>query len=260
MKVLQINSVINSGSTGKIAEDIGKFLIHENNESHIAYGRNSRPSHSNRVKIGNKKTQTIHLLYTLLLDKQGFASKRSTLKFIEHIKDIKPDIIHLHNLHGYYINIKVLFECIKKIQKPVVWTFHDAWPFTGHCAYFDRANCFKWQKECHHCPLTKAYPASWLIDNSRKNFRQKGEIFNGLKNCTIVTPSKWLANHVKQSFLKNYPVKVIHNGVDQETFYPKENQREILKKYNIPEIPYILGVAGIWTKRKGLADFFQLRK
>ena len=154
-----------------------------------------------------------------------------------------PDIIHLHNIHGYYINIKVLFDYLKKSGKPVIWTLHDCWSFTGHCAYFDYAGCNKWTTGCHNCPEKSSYPASIFFDNSRVNYQMKKEIFTGVKDLTIVTPSKWLANLVKQSYLKEYPVKVINNGIDLEVFKP--TQSDFRKKYNLENKFIILGVANV---------------
>ena len=258
MKIFQINITINSGSTGRIAEDIGKLLISQGNQSYIAFGRGERPSESNKIKIGNNFDQAINLINTRLFDRHGFGSVVATKKLVQEIEKINPDIIHLHNLHGYYINISVLFNSLEKSKKTIVWTLHDCWPFTGHCSHFDRVNCYKWQHECHHCPNKRGYPESWLFDNSRKNFHTKKELFNGLQNLVIVTPSLWLKNHVQNSFLKNYPVKVIHNGVDLTIFKPIKTNN-IVKKYGI-EKSFILGVANIWDARKGLNDFFKIRK
>ncbi|MHB2153608.1 glycosyltransferase family 4 protein [Calditrichota bacterium GD2] len=258
MRVFQINTTVNSGSHGRIAEEIGQILQSNGHESYIAFGRNEGNSNSRIIKIGNKFDQFMHLMYTRLFDRHGFGAKSSTKTFIEKIEIINPDIIHLHNLHGYYLNIKILFNYIKKKAIPLVWTLHDAWPFTGHCSYFDRVNCNKWQHECNHCPNKHGYPESWLLDNSRKNFHQKKELFNGIPNLIIVTPSLWLKNHVQNSFLKNYPVKVIYNGVDLTIFKPIE-ANNVKRKYGLKN-SFILGVANIWDARKGLNDFIKIRK
>jgi glycosyltransferase involved in cell wall biosynthesis len=257
MKLLQINTVLNSGSTGRIAEDIGLAAMSAGHASFIAAGFTNRPSQSEVISIGFDWDRKIHGLKTRLFDRHGFGSANATNKLVKQIAAINPDVIHLHNIHGYYINIEILFGYLKQIRKPVVWTFHDCWPFTGHCAYFERVNCKKWQTECNHCPLTKYYPESWFFDNSRKNHCDKKHIFNGLKNLHIVTPSHWLAQHVKNSFLKNYPVDIIHNGIDLKIFKPAETN-EVLKKYGLENKRIILGVANTWDRRKGLADFVQL--
>ena len=149
MKVLQINTVVNSGSTGRIAEDIGKLLISQGHESYIAFGRGNRPSTSSLIRIGNLGDIRSHIIKTRLFDRHGLGSENATKKLVEEIKRINPDVIHLHNLHGYYLNVEVLFNYLKTSQIPVVWTLHDCWPFTGHCTYFDYVNCFRWQTGCY---------------------------------------------------------------------------------------------------------------
>jgi glycosyltransferase involved in cell wall biosynthesis len=258
LKLLQINTTVNSGSTGRIAEEIGKLVMQQGQESFIAFGRGHRPSASKTIRIGNGWDFRLHALKTRFFDLHGFGSVKSTRAFIETVNKINPDIIHLHNIHGYYLNVKVLFNYLKETHKPVVWTFHDCWPFTGHCSYFDGVNCFKWETECHHCPNKKGYPPSWFLDNSRNNYHRKKDLFTAVKNLTIVTPSNWLAAHVNNSFLKEYPVKVIHNGIDLSVFQPGQKQK-LPSKNHINKKNYIVGVASVWDKRKGLADFIRLR-
>ena len=255
MRILQINTTINSGSTGRIAEDIGNVLLVTGNESYIAAGNTYRPSISQIIEIGNDWDQKRHGVKARLFDRHGFGSKNVTLQFVKEVDQIRPDVIHLHNIHGYYLHIGELFNYLKQVQLPVVWTFHDCWPFTGHCSFFDRVNCHKWQTGCHHCPNLKGYPASFGYDNSLRNYSDKKKIFNGLHNCTITTPSEWLANHVRSSFLGNYPVHCIHNGVDIKIFSPSTKTESILAKYQLKTKPFILGVASIWDQRKGLKDF-----
>jgi putative colanic acid biosynthesis glycosyltransferase len=213
MKVLQINSVCGIGSTGRIATDIHDILIEQGHESYIAYGRDLPKNCENAIRIGTKIDNYTHVAKTRLLDKHGFGSIKATKEFINKVIDINPDIIHLHNIHGYYINIEILFDYLKEANKPVVWTFHDCWSFTGHCAYFDYVGCNKWKTGCYSCPEKKAYPSSLIFDNSKNNYINKKEIFTVVKNLTIVTPSQWLANLVQESFLNEYPVKVINNGI-----------------------------------------------
>jgi putative colanic acid biosynthesis glycosyltransferase len=176
-KVFQICVEGNRGSTGTIAEAIGKIAISLGWESYIAYGRFTRPSLSKTIKIGSSLSIFIHALQTRFFDRHGLGSKYATKKLVEQIKEIKPDIIHLHHLHGYYINIDILFKFLAKVNIPVVWTFHDCWSVTGHCAYFDFIGCDKWENECRHCPQIKQYPASFFIDRSKKNFYIKKKLF-----------------------------------------------------------------------------------
>lgn len=258
MKVLQINSVCGTGSTGRIAVDLYKVLESQGHECKIAYGRGDAPNGINTIKIGNKIDNYWHLFKTRVFDKHGFGSRNATKKFIKKIKEYDPDIIHLHNLHGYYINIEILFDFLKNFSKPVVWTLHDCWAFTGHCSHFDYIGCDRWKEKCHSCPQKIAYPASKFFDNSKFNYEKKKELFTSIKNMTIVTPSTWLANLVKKSFLKKYDIKVINNGIDLDIFKPtKSNFR---KKYNIEEKIILLGVANIWSERKGLKYFIDLSK
>lgn len=260
MKVLQINTSLNSASHGRIAEDIGKILLVNGHESVIAAAHTGRESASGVITVGTALDRKLHGLTTRIFDRHGFGSAGATKELVNNIGDIKPDLVHLQNIHGYYLNIAVLFEYIKKTAVPVVWTFHDCWPFTGHCSYFERYSCIKWQTECYQCPNKKGYPTSYGLDQSKRNFHDKKRIFNGVQHFQIVTPSKWLANHVKHSFLQNYPVQVIHNGIDINSFKPQNGDAEIKKKWNLTGKKIILGVASIWDKRKGLDDFIQLSK
>lgn len=258
MKVLQINSVCGRGSTGRIVLDIHNALSTNGYKSYIAYGREKAKNCSNTIRIGRKMDIYTHVIKTRLFDKHGFGSKQATKDFIKKAKELDPDIIHLHNIHGYYINIKILFDYLKQINKQVIWTLHDCWPFTGHCAYFDFVGCGKWKKGCFKCPQKLKYPTSWLFDNSSNNWKIKKELFTGIKNLTLVSPSQWLADLVKKSFLKEYPVVVIPNGIDISVFKPTPS--DFRKKYRIEDKFVILGVANVWEERKGLKYFFELSK
>lgn len=256
MKVLQINSVCGIGSTGRIATDIHNILIEQGHESYIAYGRDLPKNCDNAIKIGTKIDNYTHVAKTRLLDKHGFGSTQATKEFINKVRDIDPDIIHLHNIHGYYINIEVLFNYLKEANKPVVWTLHDCWSFTGHCSHFDYIGCDKWKTGCFNCPQKHEYPKSILVDNSEWNHSKKKEVFTGVNNMTIVTPSNWLADLVKESFLEEYQVKVIHNGIDLGLFKPTNSN--FRKNFNIVDKYIILGVANKWTEKKGFQYFIQL--
>jgi len=260
VRVLQINSVCGLGSTGRIATDIDSVLKENNIESYLAYGRDTSVENDHVLKIGNKFDYYLHGVFTRLFDNHAlFGSERSTDNFVKKIKEIEPDVIHLHNLHGYYINIKILFNYLKDSSKPVVWTLHDCWSFTGHCAYFSYAQCNRWIKGCYNCPQSKSYPSSAFIDNSKRNYLIKKELFTSLENMAIVTPSRWLADLVAQSFLAKYPVKVIHNGIDIDVFKPVDNEL-VLDKFDLRDKFIILGVASMWDQRKGLNYFVKLSK
>jgi len=258
-KLLQINTVINSGSTGRIAEEIGIVALSNGWESYIAYGRNERPSKSTLIKIGSRFDTIIHGLQTRIFDRHGLGSRSASKTLIRQIREIKPDIIHLHNIHGYYLNIEILFDFLVSYNKPVVWTFHDCWPITGHCTNFDFVGCEKWKTSCYECPQKKEYPASLMIDRSGKNFSLKKEIFTSVKNLTIVPVSEWLAQIVKQSFLKDFTLHTIKNGINTSTFH-SSNDNLIRVKLNLTQKFIILGVANVWSPRKGLQDFIELSK
>ena len=260
MKVLMINSVCGIKSTGRIATDLADMLTEQGHTVKIAYGRESVPEKYNKyaVRIGSDWDVRLHGGVARILDNAGFGSRRTTLKFIEWVKEFAPDIIHLHNLHGYYINVEILFEFLKEYNKPVVWTLHDCWAFTGHCAHFDLYKCYKWQTDCIKCPQKKEYPTSLLLDNSRKNYNLKKQAFQGINKLTVVTPSQWLAGLVKESFLQNYETIVINNGIDLTLFRPTNGN--FRKRYNLEDKIIVLGVASAWGARKGLVDFIELRK
>ncbi len=256
MRVLQINSVCGYGSTGRITTDLYKVLEEQGHECLIAYGRGTAPEGINSYKIGTNLDNYLHVARTRLIDQHGYGSKRSTIELVKKIKEYNPDIIHLHNLHGYYLNLKILFNYLAESNKPVLWTLHDCWAFTGHCAHFDYIGCDKWKSECRNCPQKKEYPSSYFFDNSHQNFTHKKELFTKLDNLMIITPSQWLANLVEKSFLNKYPVQVINNGIDLEVF--KKMPSDFRKKYNLEEKKVILGVANLWNKRKGLDSFVEL--
>lgn len=260
MRVLFINAVCGTGSTGKICVDLAKKYKSKGHEVKIAYGRHAYITEESKkyaVRIGNDFDVKLHALQTRIFDNHGFASKKATKKFLKWADEYKPDLLWLHNLHGYYINIEMLFQWIKKHSNmQIKWTLHDCWAFTGHCAYFTAIACGKWKKHCLDCPQKKQYPASMFIDNSYKNFEIKKQLFTGIKNLEIIVPSNWLANLVKQSFLKEYPVKVVYNQIDTTIFKPTESKFK--EKYNLNDKKIILGVANVWDERKGLNDFIKL--
>lgn len=249
-RLLQINTVINSGSTGHIAEDINKFCKEKGWECYTIYGRKRTKSCSVQIKIGNRIDFLFHVVMARIFDNQGLLSFQNTLKIVRFIKKVNPDIIQLHNLHGYYLNYKYLFIYLKKINIPIIWTLHDCWSYTGHCAYYSFYNCNKWQENCSKCAYKKTYPKSILLSMSKRNFLIKKKSFTGVNNLTLVTPSEWLRHEVSKSFLREYDCKVIYNGVDRTVFFP--HKVELQKKY------IILGVANIWEERKGLSDFITL--
>lgn len=254
-----INSVCGIRSTGRICTDLADALTAQGHEVKIAYGRETVPEKSRKyaVRIGSNTDNKLHGLRSRLFDDTGFGSKRATKRFIEWVKSYDPDVVHLHNIHGYYINIELLFRYLAEAEKPVIWTLHDCWPFTGHCPHFEYEKCDKWKTGCCNCPKDKKeYPARLLLDNSGNNWKKKRKLFTAVKDMTLVTPSKWLGELVKQSYLKKYPVKVIHNGIDTDVFRPTESN--FRKKNGLEGKKLLLGVASSWYDKKGLGDFIRL--
>ena len=256
-KLLQINTVANSGSTGHIAEGIGLLALQNEMESYIAYGRWAKPSKSKLIQIGTKTDYLWHGIESRIFDNHGLASRRATADFLKTLDSIKPDIVHLHNIHGYYLNYRMLFQYLAERELPVVWTLHDCWPFTGHCVHYDFCGCDRWKTGCHHCPQKKTYPASYLFDRSQKNYEEKKHFFSLPGKMIIVPVSQWLSDQVASSFLKDYPRKVICNGIDTDVFHPYD-QEEMKRKFGFGGEKIVLGVASVWSPRKGLKDFIEL--
>ena len=258
--IFQICVEGNTGSTGRIAESLGILALQQGWESYIAFGRFPRQSRSNLIPIGFKRDVFLHGLRTRILDEHCLGSEAATRKLIKKIEETQPAIIQLHHLHGYYINIKILFEYLASASIPVVWTFHDCWSITGHCCHFEFIGCQKWKTECNQCSQKKEYPASLIIDRSKENYYLKKRLFNSVKDMTIVAVSKWLDSVIKESFLSGIKRKVIYNGIDVDVFKP-ENRGSIVKsKLNIENKYVLLGVANRWSKHKGINEFFELSK
>lgn len=258
MKVLQINSVCGVGSTGRIATDIYHKLISEGNECVIAYGRGQaqRIPLEHTYRIGTDFDVYIHAGLSRITDRQGFYSSQATRNLIKFIEQYKPDKIYLHNIHGYYLNIEILFEFLSKSEIPIEWTLHDCWTFTGHCAHFTYNKCYKWKTGCENCPAKKDYPASYILSRAQKNFENKKRLFTSVRDIELICPSQWLANLVTESFLSKYPVKVVHNTIDLNIFKPTPSN--IRQRYHLENKKIVLGVASIWGKRKGYDDMLAL--
>lgn len=260
MRVLQINNT-DMFSTGNIMLNIANAATERGNETWTIskYTRTSTLQNKrnlNHIYVGNRVEHTIHRYFSWITDLQDFGSNIATYKIIRIIKKINPDIIHLHDLVGWYVNIGLLFNYLKKINKPIVWTFHDCWAFTGRCIYFDAIGCNNWRKGCGNCPQLDYMPKSWFFDNSAFNWNRKRRLFTSCDNITIVTPSEWLKELTRKSFLNKYRCVVINNGINLNVFKPTYGKTyHKLKKDNSK---IILGVASTWSKRKGLDDFIRL--
>lgn len=257
MKVFEINSVP-YGSTGRIMFQIADTVNLMGGEAYTSASFTKPRGEcfpSTFYRIGGIVGKAAHIMLAKLTGRHGCYSHLATYKLIQKIKRISPDIIHLHNIHGWYLNWKELFNFFKKSEIPVVWTLHDCWSFTGHCPHFTAVECNKWKSGCYECPLYKSYPSCFL-DDSKKQYSLKKSYFTNVPNLTIVTPSCWLADLVRQSYLKDYHTVVINNGIDLAKFKPRtSNFRE---KYSLVGKIILLGVAFDWGFRKGIDDFKRL--
>lgn len=246
--ILQINECLNY-STGKIAQQIGELAIKKGWESWIVYSGREKTfsSKSKLIKVGSIVDSIIHYSNQRLFDKEGLLSARATKGLVHEIEIIKPDIIHLHNIHDHWLNYEVLFEYIANERIPIVWTQHDCWSFTGGCMYYDMLNCYNWKCGCKSCPDKRS-----LFNNSEKNLAQKIGLLSKLDNITFVPVSDWLNGALRESALSKHKIITIHNGIDVNVFKPYD------RKTGIKDKIVLLGVAAVWSKRKGLDDFIKL--
>lgn len=261
MKLIQINPVVRENtSTGKIMRGIGDLAISSGWESYIAYSRARDgiiPHTSKLIPVGDKADLAIHALETRLFDAHGLASKRATRELIRRIEDVSPDIIQIHNVHGYFLNYPMLCDFLGRSGIPVVWTVHDCWLFTGHCYHYSSAGCYRWKTGCYSCPLKTSFPASWLLDRSDRNYELKKKSLTGMKNLHLVAASEWMKKEMSESFLSGVPCTVIHNGIDLDVFKPSNNE-QTKGKYGINTPHYVIAVASIWLKEKGFDDLMRL--
>lgn len=262
-KLLQINPVLRQNtSTGRIMQEIGELAARHGWKTYMAYskGRDGiQECQSEIVPVGNKWSTLWHGVETRLFDRHGLASKGATRQFVKRVEEIQPDVVHIHNIHGYFLNYPILFDYLAGSGVPVIWTVHDCWLYTGHCYYYSFARCDRWKTGCHDCPQKKEFPASWLFDRSRRNFADKQEAFTrlGKDQLTIVPVSEWIKGEMQQSFLKEYPFQVIHNGINTEVFQVYD-AGEVRRRYQLEGKRIFLGVASIWSREKGLYDFIQM--
>jgi len=252
MKIVQINATCGVGSTGKICVGISELLSLAGVENYIFYSDKSS-GYKFGVKCSDSKYLKLQALKSRVCGNYGFNSQRATEKIIDELERIRPDIVHLHNIHGHDCDLETLFIYFKNTRTKLIWTFHDCWAFTGYCTHFAMMKCDKWKTGCFDCIQRNEY--SWFFDKSSELFKKKKELFSGL-DLTIVTPSRWLADLVNQSFLKGYPVQVINNGIDLSVFNIRPST--FRQKYGIENKKVILGVAFGWGERKGLDVFVAL--
>ena len=283
MRIVHIN-VTAAFSTGRIAVELCRQAMREGHRALLCYARGSCPSDVPGYRIGSTAQTVGYTLLSRLTDRQGFFGRRETEKLVAQLKKFRPDIVHLHNLHGSYLHLPTLFSYLKENDLPTVWTLHDCWAFTGHCAYFSLGEdaapadgggrrrrseacgegCLRWQSGCGHCSLLREYPRSWFRDQSAWNWREKRTLFSGLPHLVLTTPSEWLKAQVESSFLGQYPVYALPNGIDTDAFAPCADEaflRNAAHYYGLDEAEgrhLVLSVASTWEPRKGLEDLLEL--
>ncbi len=266
-RVMLVNTVVGTGSVGRLVEGLYNTLSANGYECMVAYGRDTHPEGMNGYRIGQDLDVYIHGGLSRLTDRHGFYSKRATVEFIKVIEEFGPDIIHLHNVHGYYLNIRVLFEYLKQTDIRIIWTLHDCWTFTGHCSHFEYIGCMKWTTGCYSCEQLAEYPKSMGRDSSQRNYAEKKDLFTGFSDMTLVTPSQWLKGRVEQSFMGGYHTMVVPTGIDTSVFHPVAEERtddnlvfRLRNSLNLRNKNVLLGVANPWRERKGLMQFVNLSK
>lgn len=258
-KLVQINAAVNFSSTGRIVERIGEAATERGWSCYVAHGaRYANPTKLNDLHIENRLGESIHAVYSMLFDAQGLGSYWSTTKLTRLLKDIRPDIIHLHNIHGYYLHYPTLFEYVREVQPQLVWTIHDNWAYTGHCVYYEPVGCEKWQSECHDCPRLGTYPKSLFMDRSKSNYQRKKALFTSAERMTIVPVSDCLVREMSQSFLNKYPLHRIYSGIDTSVF--KQTESSVRKELGLDDKFVILGVASGWGQEGRLNGFLKLRE
>ena len=255
MNIVEINITYGIGSTGRIVRDLANRFEELNWNCYTVAGYSLDNANRNVFSLFNNypSSDKINTIINRISGKTGYRQKKKTAVAVEWMNEKKPDLIHLHNIHGDWINIKYLFEYIKENRIPVIWTLHDCWAFTGRCSHFELNGCEKWKTGCFSCKYKNVYPCTYFADHSKKMWRDKYDLFRGIDNLILVTPSHWLSGYVKHSFLSEYDTKVIHNGINTDVFKLKAQE----KKSNVK---YILGAANSWSKTKGLDDFISLDK
>ncbi len=253
MKTVQINITSGTGSTGKICRGIADVLKKYDIESTVLYAGHCSNAGENDVSYMSQFSIKKNALLSRIFGNYGFQTKKETKKMIQALRQIDPQVIHLHNLHGHNCNLQLLFDYIREKHIKVIWTFHDCWAFTAYCPHYDMIGCDRWLSRCHHCPQRKRF--SWFFDRSAQLFTKKKQLFAGV-DMTIVTPSQWMADQAKKSFLKDNPIRVLHNGIDLQVFCPTES--DFRERYYCGDKFIVLGVAFGWGSRKGLDVFCNL--
>lgn len=256
MKYLFINVTAGAGSTGQLVLKAARELQAAGNQCLIAYGREAKNCGGiQTLAIGTPGDTRLHALKHRVFGTGGFGSRAATRAFLQKVREYDPDVIWLHNLHGYYIHVGLLFDYLRTCGKEIIWTLHDCWAFTGNCPYFTYIGCEKWRTGCGGCPQKGLYPKC-ALDATKENFRKKKDLFTGIPRLSLQVPSQWLGDLVSQSFLKDYPLSVVPNQADPAIFHPTPSP--LREAYRLKDRFLVLGAANVWEPRKGLADFVSL--
>ena len=261
MRVFMVNSVCGSGSTGRIVTDLMDQANKQGYEVKIACStvepiRNAAPE--DVIIVGSKMDYYIHNALARIDDHEGLFSKHATRELLIAMEEFSPDIVHIHNLHGHWINYELLFSYFATHKTKVIWTLHDCWAFTGHCAHFSVLGCEHWKTHCSNCVGLHGYPVCYGKGDVSRNFDRKRKAFTSVAEMTIVTPSEWLAETVRSSFLGCYEVRVINNGIDLSVFKPTDSS--FRERYGLQNKKIVLGVANVWIQKKGYDDILKLSK
>ena len=255
-KLLIINVALNWGSTGRIAEQVGSLAKDNGWNVMIAHGaRYQNPTQFSHYQVSSSFEEKMHWGISQFWDGQGRGSWFATKRLLKEIDAFQPDVVHMHVIHGYYINYGLIMNYFKEKNIPVVWTLHDCWAFTGHCAYFTAANCEKWKTQCGQCPIPHDFPNTYL-DRSKANYNRKKQVYGDMQNLVLAPVSQWLGDLVKESFLGKHDIQVVYNGIDVDVFKPSVSNFK--EKLGIEGKYLLLGVAQGFDERKGLKDFFKL--
>lgn len=260
--IFRFVSGLNEGSIGRTAEQLGQLVQSRGWKSFIAYSRLNLGSTSEVYRVDNKISTLFHAFITRLFDMCGYGSYFTTKKLVKVIKKVNPDLIHMHIIHNYDINLKVLFNFLASSKIPIVWTHHDCWSYTGHCAFYSGVGCEKWKTECNNCPLYKAFPKSWFYDGSKRNFEYKKRLFTSVPQdqMCIIAVSDYVKNDLEKSFLNKYRIERIYNAIDTDKFVPsQEFGPEVRERYGLGNGKLLMAFATAWSERKGISDYYKLR-
>ena len=258
MRIFYVNTFFSAGGSARVVGGISEELRRGGHDCMIAAARGTEPSGRRTLRVGSRLSVCFNAAVARIADNDGFMAHRATRRLVDAIERYSPDVVHLHNLHGYYVNVELLFDYLRRSGKRVVWTLHDCWAMTGHCPCFSTASCEEWLSGCRSCVLMHEYPKCFFGGRSAENFRLKKSLFTGIDNLTLVVPSRWLASIVSRSYLSDYPLRIIPNGVDTMRFRPVES--DFRSRYGIGSRTMLLSVASSWVGRKGFGCLAELAK